>query len=202
MGRPALSAHGGQAQRRGTARAAAEPATHRRAAGGRSLHQAPGAPPGGQAAGAEGPPLHVSRGGAVQIDADDEASAALAAAFFDPSVTQVRFATLRVLGLFVNQITPSQSPLTRISNSAHHPPSPLKQVNVAAGAVLTMRPSLFRGHGIGRPNGLLRIGRNLNVTCGDPLDPAVINWSMMDATLLVEAGRVLTFEGVALSNIR
>jgi hypothetical protein len=79
-----------------------------------------------------------------------------------------------------------------------------------------MQPSHFGGHGLGRPNGLAPVDRDVDVSPasdGD-YDPSeararaasdqapLIDWGMMDAVLLLGAGRRLAFRGVALTNLR
>jgi hypothetical protein len=67
---------------------------------------------------------------------------------------------------------------------------------------LIMRPALFHGYGSARAKGLLPLTRNITVRSADPAMTASIDWAMLDGTMLLKAGRSLTFKDLGLTNIR
>ncbi|GBF87403.1 hypothetical protein Rsub_00114 [Raphidocelis subcapitata] len=74
-------------------------------------------------------------------------------------------------------------------------------ITVDAGNLI-MRPSQFPSYGLGRPKGLLVIDRDVTIRGEDVDNLTTIDWNMLDATMLLKAGRSMTFQDMAVANIR
>jgi hypothetical protein len=99
------------------------------------------------------------------------------------------------------------SPLPPSSPSAspYPPPSLIcrpAKILLPPGATLTMRPRLFRGRGAGKPGGPIVLARDVAVRGAAWDAPSGIDWGLMDAVIVVAAGRTLTLERLAVSNLR
>jgi len=155
--------------------------------------------------------LQQQVGQRVVIAAGVNASAAFAAALIDQNVTEVwDAAASRVRHCALvhrpqpplnHPISPSPTP-PRPHTRPHTRPHAKPQIILPPGT-LVMRPALFHGYGINRPKGIFPLDRNITISSADPISSVTsIDWSMMDATLLLQEGRVMTLESVAVSNIR
>jgi hypothetical protein len=65
-----------------------------------------------------------------------------------------------------------------------------------------MSPTHFPGYGVGQQKGLLVLDRDVTIRGADPDNSTVIDWNMLDATVLLKAGRVLTFQDLTVTNVR